>query len=82
MRKNDNKRLEEVRKLVVPVLRRHGVVRAGIFGSYARGEAGKRSDVDILVKFSGKKSLFDEERCGSLPEAYNGKHRKDRGLAA
>jgi uncharacterized protein len=38
------------------VLRRHrerlssmGVVHAGIFGSLARGDAGKRSDIDIFV---------------------------------
>lgn len=29
-----------------------------IFGSYARGEAKKKSDIDILVKFKGKKSLL------------------------
>ena len=30
----------------------------GIFGSYARGEAGEKSDVDILVKFKEPKSLL------------------------
>ena len=44
---------------IIPLLKRHGVVKAGVFGSYARGEAGKRSDIDMLVKFSGKKSLLD-----------------------
>jgi predicted nucleotidyltransferase len=34
-------------------------VKAGIFGSYARGEAKKRSDVDMLIKFKGRKSYFD-----------------------
>jgi len=56
------KRLKEVKKLVVPVLKKHGVIKAGIFGSYARGEAGKKSDVDILVRFGGRKSLFDLAR--------------------
>lgn len=32
--------------------RRYGVRTVGLFGSFARGEAGVRSDVDILVEFS------------------------------
>ena len=34
-------------------------MKAGIFGSYARGEQKKKSDVDILIKFKGQKSLLD-----------------------
>jgi predicted nucleotidyltransferase len=34
-------------------------VKAGIFGSYARGEAKKRSDIDMLIKLKGRKSLMD-----------------------
>jgi len=32
---------------------------AGLFGSYARGEAKKSSDLDIVVRFSAPKTLFD-----------------------
>jgi predicted nucleotidyltransferase len=32
-----------------PALEARGVVHAGIFGSVARGEAGPRSDVDVVV---------------------------------
>ena len=42
---------------IVSTLRDNGVTKAGVFGSFARGEAKKRSDVDILIKFSG--DLFD-----------------------
>lgn len=31
----------------------------GVFGSYARGEARSRSDVDVLVHFLEGASLFD-----------------------
>lgn len=62
MKKIRDKKLDEVRKKVIPVLKEHGVVKAGIFGSYARGDAKKKSDVDILVKFGGRKSLFDLAR--------------------
>jgi len=30
-------RIEEVRDKIVPVLRRYGVVRAAVFGSFVRG---------------------------------------------
>ena len=43
----------------LPLLRRNGVTKAGIFGSYARGEQHKGSDVDMLIQFKGRKSLFD-----------------------
>ena len=51
--------LGEIKKIIVPVLKRNDVVKAGIFGSFARGEAKKKSDIDILIKFKGRKSLFD-----------------------
>lgn len=31
----------------------------GVFGSYAKGEQTPKSDVDLLVRFSKKKSLLD-----------------------
>jgi len=31
----------------------------GVFGSYSRGEQKEKSDLDILVKFSTRKSLLD-----------------------
>ena len=32
--------------------------KVAIFGSYARGEAGPESDIDVLVEFGTAKSLF------------------------
>ncbi len=51
--------LKELQKEIVPILKRNGVTKAGIFGSYARGEEKKSSDVDILIEMPGEKSLFD-----------------------
>ena len=42
--------------MVIAVLRKNGVSRASLFGSFARGEAKKSSDIDLLVEFSGNKS--------------------------
>lgn len=35
-------------------MKKHGVARAGLFGSYARGEQKKKSDVDLLVEINDK----------------------------
>ncbi len=50
---------EEVKRQVFPVLQRHDIARAAIFGSFARGEIETGSDLDILVEFRGEKSLLD-----------------------
>jgi len=47
-----------IRKTIVSILTRHDAERIAIFGSYARGEAGSDSDVDILVRFVKPKSLI------------------------
>lgn len=39
-------------------MQKHGAVKIGIFGSYARGEANSDSDLDLLVDFSSRKSLL------------------------
>ena len=51
--------IKDIKKRVVPLLKKNDVVKAGIFGSYARGEAKKKSDIDLLIKQKGKKSLLD-----------------------
>jgi len=61
-KKTKSKILRSIIKKVIPILKRNGVVKAGIFGSFARGEQEKNSDVDILVKFKKRKDLFDISR--------------------
>ena len=36
-----------------------GVVKIGLFGSYARGEQSDKSDIDILIEFAPDKETFD-----------------------
>jgi len=52
-------KLKEIESRILPVLRRHDVAEAGLFGSAARGEVKKSSDIDILIRFRGKRSLLD-----------------------
>jgi hypothetical protein len=48
-------------RAVEPALRAHGVAALYLFGSYARGEAGPDSDVDVFVdKAPGRPFGFDE----------------------
>lgn len=54
-----NRKIEEMERKIVPILKHNDVVRASIFGSFVRGEARKESDIDILIKFKGRKSLLD-----------------------
>ena|SRR3989344_5288093 len=63
-----NKEVQKIAKIVIPILKKNDVVKAGIFGSYARGEAKKRSDVDMLIKQKGKKSLLDLVRLERILE--------------
>lgn len=51
--------IDEIRRKVAAPMSRRGVVRAGIFGSVARGEATAGSDVDFLVEFEKGRTLVD-----------------------
>ena len=46
----------ELKELLTPIFERNGVRQAVLFGSYAKGTATSRSDVDILVD-SGLRGL-------------------------
>ena len=48
--------IDEIKKAVAPICERYGVERLSLFGSYARGEADDKSDVDLIVdKYDDKK---------------------------
>lgn len=51
--------IKRITRVALPILKKNGVVKAGIFGSYARGEAKRRSDIDILIKQKGRKGLLN-----------------------
>ncbi len=45
-----NPELTKIKPEIVRILKHYGIKKAGIFGSYARGDQKKSSDVDILVE--------------------------------
>ena len=48
--------VEDIKKLVKPIAEEYGIEKVYLFGSYARGEADEKSDVDLLIKgFSSDK---------------------------
>jgi len=51
--------LDEVKKRLIPILVRHRIQKASIFGSLARGENLESSDIDILIELDDNASLLD-----------------------
>ena len=56
---SDEKKSKVLFKKLVSILKSHKAKKISIFGSYARGEANQKSDIDVMVDFSERKSLLD-----------------------
>ena len=41
--------IEEIKEIVAPIAKRYGVEKVYLFGSYARGDATKDSDLDFRI---------------------------------
>lgn len=59
MNKRKKNELNKLKPLIAKILRKNGIKKAGLFGSYARGEQKKNSDIDILIEPAKGMSLFD-----------------------
>lgn len=51
--------LESVREEILKLARKHGATNVRVFGSVARGDAHKASDLDLLVDMEKGRTLFD-----------------------
>lgn len=49
-----NKEIEKIKSKINHILKDNKVIKAGIFGSYSRGEQRKDSDIDIVVEINDK----------------------------
>jgi uncharacterized protein len=47
--------IDKIKKKIKKTLKSYNVVKAGIFGSYARGDQKPTSDIDILIKINDPK---------------------------
>lgn len=55
-----NKDLREKLNHQLPLLKRkYHVKRMGVFGSFARGDQSKKSDIDILIEFNAPIGFFN-----------------------
>ena len=41
--------IEEIKEKAIPIAKKYGVESLSLFGSYARGEANEKSDIDFLI---------------------------------
>jgi predicted nucleotidyltransferase len=59
MKKEVKKILEKLKSLEIEIKEKYKAEIIGIFGSYARGEQKKKSDLDVLVRFYDGATLFE-----------------------
>lgn len=42
--------MERMKKKIIPILRKNHIQKASLFGSYARGDQKKESDIDLIIE--------------------------------
>lgn len=52
--------IKQIKERIKPIIEKHSIKDVYLFGSYARGEANRDSDVDIYCSSGDLKSLYDE----------------------
>ncbi len=57
---NDIFTIKQIKAIIKPILNKYGITDINLFGSYARGEQTKNSDVDIYCDRGNVKTLIDE----------------------
>lgn len=50
--------IDTIKQKAIPVLKKAGVTRSALFGSYVRGEQQEHSDIDFLVEYPPHIDLF------------------------
>jgi len=53
--------IKEIKNIIKPILSKYGINEVYLFGSYARGEANKNSDIDIYCEKGNIKTFIDQE---------------------
>ncbi len=55
---NNKNELNKLKPKIIEVLKKYKIKKAGIFGSFVRGEQKKGSDIDILAEIPKEINLF------------------------
>ncbi len=58
--------IDEIKSKATPIAIRYGVDAISLFGSYARGDADEKSDLDFLIQKGDMKGLLSY--CGMIAE--------------
>jgi len=64
---------DATRSRLVGILRQNGVRRASVFGSFARGEQGSGSDIDLVIEPPPDATLFTLAQLGEALEDAMGR---------
>jgi predicted nucleotidyltransferase len=59
MKRKPKHTIEEIRRKITPIAEQYGVKRVYLFGSYARGDAKAKSDIDFRIDGGKIRSLFE-----------------------
>ena len=66
--------IKQIKERIKPVIAKHNIKDVYLFGSYARGEATKDSDIDIYCESGDVKGLFEQSALiREFEEALNKK---------
>lgn len=58
--------LQNVKQRLKPFFSKHNIIKAVVFGSYARNTENRKSDLDLLLVMDTKKRFFD--RYDDIPD--------------
>lgn len=51
--------IQKVKEQIVPIIIKHKITKAALFGSIVSGKMHKNSDIDLMVEVPSSMSLFD-----------------------
>ncbi|PIY68968.1 hypothetical protein COY90_03130 [Candidatus Roizmanbacteria bacterium CG_4_10_14_0_8_um_filter_39_9] len=51
--------IQKTKEQIMPIIRKHNISKAALFGSIVTGKMHKNSDIDLLVEVPNSMSLFD-----------------------
>jgi uncharacterized protein len=51
--------LQKTKKQIVPIIKKHNISKAALFGSIVTGKMNSDSDIDLLIDMPKDSSLFD-----------------------
>ena len=66
--------IQDIKSKIAETARQYGIQKVYLFGSYARGEAGNKSDIDICIEKGKIRTLFELSGfCQELEETLGNK---------